>query len=197
MAKPGPRPGTPAYKPPRPIKDRILSRIEVDTNGCWNWTGPRTAKGYGHTFIGSRVDGTRHAASTHRLAYEAWKGSAIGKQIDHLCRNTSCCNPDHLELVTNAENMRRAKEARGTCANGHPWTPENTHIRSSGRRDCRACKRESGRRAYAAGKKKPWRGSPRPCAWCGEMFEPTDSRTVCCSRSCAKTMYHRKTKPSP
>lgn len=28
-------------------------------------------------------------------------------EIDHLCRNPGCCNPDHLELVTHAENNRR------------------------------------------------------------------------------------------
>lgn len=159
--KPGPKPGTPTYRPPKPIKERILTRIVVDDNGCWVWQGPKNGKGYGHTFIGSRVDGTRRNATIHRLAYEEWIGPIPeGLTIDHLCENTSCCNPAHLDTCTAIENKRRATESKGACRRGHPWSPENTYIRPNGSRGCRVCKRITTRRAEGL----TGEGHPRPRA---------------------------------
>lgn len=62
----------------------------------------------------------------HRRAYREARGAIPeGLVLDHLCRNRWCCNPDHLEPVTNAENILRgesppAKNARKErCPNGH------------------------------------------------------------------------------
>lgn len=140
--KPGPKPGDAGYRPPRPRKERILARVEVDENGCWVWQGPRDRKGYGHTFFGSRVDGTRRAARVHRVAYEEWVGPIPrGLAIDHLCENPSCCNPNHLEAVTGAENKKRAGDRMTACRRGHPRTPENVYVTKTGKRQCRACRR--------------------------------------------------------
>src|SRR5690606_27089460 len=115
-----------------------------------------------------------------------------GLVIDHLCGNTSCCNPEHLEAVTNAENMRRRAKRSATCASGHPWTPENTYIRPNGRRDCRACKREASRRAYAAGKKRPPKPVRKVCEFCRQEFETTERRNRFCGRSCAAKARHAR-----
>ena len=77
--------------------------------GCWNWQRYKDDKGYG--VIKRR--GQNYQA--HRYFYEKHKEKIPeGLQLDHLCRNTSCVNPDHLEPVTNAENCRRGSSAKLT-----------------------------------------------------------------------------------
>lgn len=122
-------------------------------DGCWEWQAGRSYYGYG-VFAATPAD-RRHAA--HRYAYEFCVGSIpTGLQIDHLCRNHACVNPDHMELVPQRENMRRgfgasALNARKThCLRGHPFDGANLRRRSDGRRDCYICKRNRERRGRVA-----------------------------------------------
>lgn len=65
-----------------------------------------------------------------------------GMDVDHLCRNPSCVRPEHLEVVTRAENIRRGKKGNRThCASGHEYTPENTTHSRDGARVCKTCRR--------------------------------------------------------
>lgn len=108
----------------------------VVPSGCWEWQLSRDRHGYGHTSRNNVV------MLAHRALYEEKVGPIPeGLEIDHLCRNPSCVNPEHLEPVTHAENVRRSWPAtKAHCVNGHEYTPENTYWRSgSGSRDCRAC----------------------------------------------------------
>lgn len=126
------------------------------TDGCWQWAGPTMRQGYGYISRNGRI------VYAHRHAYELLVGPIPdGLVIDHLCRNTSCVNPAHLEPVTQRENVLRgnapaAKNAVKThCPRGHEYTPENTITRDrDGRisRQCRECKNEWNR-DYIAGKK--------------------------------------------
>jgi hypothetical protein len=133
---------------PTPAIDRLLAGCVVDAEtGCWVWQRAKNAKGYGRVLIGSRVDGTRRVVYAHRLSYELHVGPVPdGLDLDHLCRNTSCCNPAHLEPVTRRENVLRgeapaAKQWRlGECNRGHAFTPENTYV-NKGKRYCRTCQR--------------------------------------------------------
>lgn len=78
---------------------------------CWVWTGALDANGYGRLYL----DGTMYMA--HRVIYERYKGKIpVGLEPDHLCMNHPCVCPDHLEAVTHAENIRRAKEHYKTVA---------------------------------------------------------------------------------
>lgn len=74
--------------------------VEEET-GCWVWQRS-TSRGYGYVTRGGRC------VPAHRWYYEHLVGPIPeGLELDHLCRNPPCVNPDHLEPVTHAENMRR------------------------------------------------------------------------------------------
>lgn len=76
------------------------------TSECWLWTGSLDTNGYG------QLQGLRRKRQmAHRMAYEGIVGPIPdGLTLDHLCRNTRCVRPDHLEPVTHYENLRRAHE---------------------------------------------------------------------------------------
>jgi hypothetical protein len=96
---------------PTPVIERVLRRVVVDDLGCWIFTGAiDPATGYGRIGAGSRTAGV---TATHRVTYaDHWGGIPEGKHIDHLCRNRACCNPTHLEAVTQAANNQRSWDAR-------------------------------------------------------------------------------------
>ena len=142
---------------PDSLPSRFAARIYVDTNRCWIWGGAVTSSGYGS--IGYR--GVTH--STHRLAYALLVGPIPeGLAIDHVCRVKRCCNPDHLEAVTYAENNRRAIATVGAwrakvtaCRRGHEYTEENTYTDHQGYRQCRTCRRASNQAAYKRRRENP------------------------------------------
>jgi hypothetical protein len=120
-----------------------LAKCSRPDGDCIRWTGVHGPKGYGR--IG--VDGKTKIV--HRVAYEVLVGPIPdGLEIDHRCRVRDCINVQHLEPVTHLENVRRRRDNPDECANGHPFTEENTHWyiqkgRSNTVRKCRRCKKES------------------------------------------------------
>lgn len=85
---------------------------------------------------GYGVSGHRLA---HRVAYESVFGPIPdGLEIDHLCRNRACINVSHLEVVTHAENMRRAFERRTHCKHGHKYTDVDRNP-TTGHHMCMTC----------------------------------------------------------
>lgn len=134
---------------PEQIDQRFWAKIDKDgPGGCWIWLGVRASQGQGY---GRRtINGTK--VYVHRWAYERFVGPIPdGLTIDHLCRNSLCCNPDHLEVVTGRENTLRSENptalhARQThCLRGHPFDDNNTY-RYKNRRICRTCAREADKR---------------------------------------------------
>ncbi|WP_078593863.1 HNH endonuclease signature motif containing protein [Streptomyces sp. NRRL S-920] len=102
--------------------ERLMAKCVEDEAGCWVWKGSapggqnrRTggAKRYGDiSYRGRQV-------VVHRLAYTLMVDDIPeGLQLDHLCQNTLCVNPGHLEPVTASENIRRAVAARNGGAHG-------------------------------------------------------------------------------
>lgn len=91
-------------------------RLPADPAGCWEWVGGKSRDGHG--FLARRAGEGRTITGAHRVSYELFVGPiAKGLHVDHLCRNPGCVNPDHLEAVTQSENIRRgyaAKRANAT-----------------------------------------------------------------------------------
>lgn len=123
-------------------KGNPLERHTVvdESTGCWEWQGAHTRDGYGMLRIENR------AISSHRYSYTTLVGPIPeGLEIDHLCRNRNCCNPEHLEPVTRSENLRRsplmgrARLSMTHCKRGHPYNEANTRYTTEGHRQCREC----------------------------------------------------------
>lgn len=95
----------------------------------------KSKNGYGLV----RVAGKLRLA--HRYAYEQQVGPIpTGMDLDHLCRNRQCMNPEHLEPVTRKVNLQRGLAGQKQhCPKGHEYTVENTYRRSDGSRRCRTC----------------------------------------------------------
>ena len=85
---------------------RFWSKVEVaHPLGCWIWSGSNSGR---YATFAYYEDGTKFSIGTHRWAYEFFHGPIPeGLVLDHLCRNTLCVNPDHLEPVTGYVNFVR------------------------------------------------------------------------------------------
>ena len=119
-------------------------RVPAHPDGCWIWTGDQTPDNYGYGGFLRRLTPGRSSLA-HRAVFELYHGEiSPGLVLDHLCRVTLCVKPDHLEPVTNAENIRRGLHGllRSHCSAGHPLTVDGVYSRpGTARRECRECKR--------------------------------------------------------
>jgi hypothetical protein len=121
-----------------PLFERIFARIEISPTGCWLWPGAKNT-GYGYIRYNNR------GYAVHRLVYEELVGPIPDNlELDHLCRERSCCCPEHLEPVSHSENVFRGQSSssRLVCQRGHWMLGDNVawFKRPGGRdRRCVAC----------------------------------------------------------
>ena len=111
------------------------------TETCWLWTGAHAKKKpYGLFYAGARLlSGGPKNVYAHRWAWEQVNGPVPeGLVLDHICENPPCVRVDHLRTATQQENICRGFSHKINCPQGHPYSPENTFIRS-GARVCKTC----------------------------------------------------------
>ena len=133
------------------LRDRLEAKVDrsAGPDACHPFRGFIDRAGYGRLRRGGREEPVDYA---HRIAYELAVGPIPeGLVLDHRCRRRECCNPRHLEPVTNAANIGRGEaptivlNRAGKCQRGHDASEASR--RSSGPRAgqvayCRACRRE-------------------------------------------------------
>lgn len=129
---------------PDEVMERIEAKIDRASGDCWIWTaGKRNKQGYGGFNYQDRC------YQAHRLIYVLLRGPVPSELfLDHLCRNPACVNPDHLEPVTNRENLVRGvgpvaqNAAKTHCIRGHAFSGDNLRVTTRGGRVCLTCKRD-------------------------------------------------------
>jgi len=116
------RHGTPlGGGPPKPkglpLAERFWEKVQQGTpTECWPWTRWRDQDGYG------QIDVSGRGRRAHQVALELSTGQSIaaGMVVMHTCDNPPCCNPAHLRIGTQAENIRdRDQKGRQAKGLGH------------------------------------------------------------------------------
>lgn len=142
---------------------RFASKIAVQDNGCWLWTGGLFSSGY----AAFKMRGQNRRA--HKVLW-VWEFGLVpaGLVLDHLCHgpycgggptclHRRCVNPEHLAAVPQRSNLLRSPQtpnaknvAKTHCKHGHEFTPENTYLfqrtAETTERHCRSCGVEKQRR---------------------------------------------------
>lgn len=132
-----------------PLYQRFLAKIQRLDSGCWQWTGFIDKAGYGRIRDGHGRAG--ESLYGHIVSYLIHCGPIPSNyELDHLCRNRWCVNPDHLEAVPHRINALRGEAPTvklhrlGRCKNGHEINAQNTCFRRGTKKVvyCKICRRE-------------------------------------------------------
>lgn len=135
--------------------ERFLKNIRINLNGCWDWIASKNRGGYGNFTSGIII-------GAHRYSYRLFNGPLIKDFcIDHICRNRSCVNPDHLRQVTfsinsieNSNSTAFYNSTRTHCPQGHIYSNLNLINSKKGNRLCKICNRYKRAKWYSINKDK-------------------------------------------
>lgn len=130
------------------LLQRFSEKYEIAPNGCWVWTARINRKGYGQITVFQKK------YEAHRFAYQFLVGAIPdGFQLDHMCRNRACVNPEHLRPVTAKANTyatgsiatAKLNREKTHCPSGHPYSGDNLILyywkkHRSWTRICKACR---------------------------------------------------------
>ncbi len=139
--------------PKRSVEQRLEIHAKKDNEtGCWIWNGSRCKDGYGTV---SFVVHGKKIYLAHRMTYLHFVGEIPDEtEIDHICKNRACVNPDHLRAVSHQENIDNGdyktthrNRVKTRCKRGHELSGENLFIAKNGSRQCKECRnsRDKGR----------------------------------------------------
>lgn len=105
---------------------RFFAKIQR-ASGCWEWSGGRFKNGYGMFNAGRWPDGRQDTRYAHRVVWELHHGPIpTGAVVRHSCDNPPCCNPDHLLIGTQADNVEDArKQGKYAVAANARWAEQN------------------------------------------------------------------------
>lgn len=183
-----------------PITSHLAAAWVVDGIGCWVWQRATDGKGYGTLGV-RRSKGVWATVKAHRYVYEQLVGPIpAGYQLDHLCRNRACVNPQHLEPVSNRENGLRGFGVSGLnarkkyCPVGHPLEGDNVRNKSPHPdrpwRECKTCEREM-QYQRARKRRENLASAAFECGLCADRFATQRGLSVHMSK------YHAKRAGSP
>lgn len=136
------------------LPERFWGKVVAEPSGCWTWTGATGAGGYGVAQFDGKLR-LVHRWAYHVLVAPVDQDTSRGRARDHvhhLCRNTACVNPAHLERIAASEHLGHGHRDKTHCPQGHPYDEANTRITPQGWRACRTCSRDGMRRRRAANK---------------------------------------------
>lgn len=156
------------------MSERITeSDYTVSTEGCWESTWSISPDGYGYR----HNPAIKRQELAHRVSFEQHHGEIPSDMVvDHVCNNKRCVNPEHLRLLDPLDNLNRTRREQTHCKRNHPLSGDNVLL-NSGRRHCRACRSENGKRRYLA---RLAAAAKRACrCGCGELVpvnHPTHRR---------------------
>ena len=136
------------YTEEEQVVERFWAKVDKRSPAeCWPWTASKFPNGYGHFHAHKGI-----GMGAHRFSFAIANGEIEkGLVVDHICNRPDCVNPDHLQAISQRENVLRGSglsamnATKSACKMGHPFDEKNTY-RFAGKRECRMCRSAAAKR---------------------------------------------------